>query len=202
MTRPLAKFIDVAAEYFLLSIASELSFETNKPEKSIHRLEQAVIGIVVLGREAQLLRTLGILVHASQNAPKWLAIIAPDALESAVAIGTRPISHMETEDDEMEPGHKKEASVLTSGLGLALIVLGRLLVTSDLTKDDCPRPETVRLLHTTGSGLVVMGWISNGKRRTSIRATDFAASCLRGALPVQKHDILRDRGDGLGTCLL
>ena len=70
---------------------------------------------------------VGILVHASQNAPKWLAIIAPDALELAVAIGTRPISHMETEDDEMEPGHKKEASVLTSGLELALIVLDRAL---------------------------------------------------------------------------
>lgn len=139
-TRPSTKFIDVAAEYFIVPFINRfwafLRDEQAREERTLFRAGRdryrgagtgMILNPIVL---AQLLRTLSILVHASQNAPEWLAIIAPDALELAVAIGTRPISHLETEDDEIGPGHekpKKEASVLTSGLELALIVLDRAL---------------------------------------------------------------------------
>jgi telomere length regulation protein len=73
---------------------------------------------------AQFLRTLAILVNASKNAPEWLAIIAPESLELAVTIGTRPVSHMNTDPDESgEDRESKEASVLTSALELALVIL-------------------------------------------------------------------------------
>jgi telomere length regulation protein len=130
-------FIDVAAEYFIVPLINRfwafLRDEQTREERTSFRTGRdryrgagtgMILNPVVL---AQLLRTLGILVHASQNAPEWLAIIAPNALELAVTIGTRPISHLEREDDETtEPGQErehKEASVLTSGLELALIVL-------------------------------------------------------------------------------
>ena len=89
-----------------------------------------ILNSVVL---AQFLRTLGILVHASQNSPEWLAIIAPNALEVAVTIGTRPISHLEVEEDESEETtnsddkERKEASVLTAALEVALVVLNSAL---------------------------------------------------------------------------
>ena len=88
-----------------------------------------ILNSVVL---AQFLRTLGILVHASQNSPEWLAIIAPNALEVAVTIGTRPISHLEVEEDESEETTgddkgRKEASVLTAALEVALVVLNSAL---------------------------------------------------------------------------
>jgi telomere length regulation protein len=133
----MTKFIDAAAEYFIAPLINRfwafLRDEQAREERTSFRAGRdryrgagtgMILNSVVL---AQFLRTLGILVHASQNAPEWLAIIAPDALELAVTIGTRPISHLELEDDEMaESGEEKEwkeASVLTSGLEVALVVL-------------------------------------------------------------------------------
>jgi len=75
---------------------------------------------------SHVLRTLGILVNASQNAPEWLAIIGPESLELAITIGTRPISLMASSDDRGEEGQDRqenEASVLTSALELAVVVL-------------------------------------------------------------------------------
>jgi len=69
------------------------------------------------------LATLAILVHTSKNAPEWLAVIGPDALELAVTLGTRPISSMEADDEESGSSKSKEASVLSTALELALVVL-------------------------------------------------------------------------------
>ena len=69
--------------------------------------------------------------------------------------------------------------------------LRRLLVPTDLAERDGTRPETMRLLDTAGRSLSVEGvedTTTNAKRRRRLtaavlRAWDFAASCLRGALP-------------------
>ncbi|KAJ7940835.1 telomere length regulation protein-domain-containing protein [Mycena leptocephala] len=61
-------------------------------------------------------------LHASKNAPEWLAVIGPDALELAVTLGTRPVSSMEADDEESNGSKSKEASVLSTALELALIV--------------------------------------------------------------------------------
>ena len=75
--------------------------------------------------------TLAVLVHASHNAKEWLAIIAPDSLELAVTVGTRPLSQREGSDDDDivasdEPSTgkgKKEAALLANCLELAVVVV-------------------------------------------------------------------------------
>ena len=69
--------------------------------------------------------------------------------------------------------------------------LGRLLVPPNFTEGDSSGPETMGLLDTTSRVLPNKAFISftQGKRRGGhtvavLRAADLAASCLRGALPV------------------
>ncbi|KAJ3905134.1 telomere length regulation protein-domain-containing protein [Lentinula edodes] len=71
------------------------------------------------------LRTLTVLVHASENTPEWLGFLAPDSLELALTLGTKLISIADssTEDTGIAEKGTKEASVLASALELALIVL-------------------------------------------------------------------------------
>lgn len=133
-------YMDVAAEFFIAPLVNRfwqfLRDEQTREDRTAHydgrqRYHGAGTGLIlnpiVL---AQFLRTLSILVHASQNTPEWLAVVAPDALELAVTVGSRPVSHMETDNDEDVEGDSrdggragKEASVLTAALELALIVL-------------------------------------------------------------------------------
>ncbi|KIM48937.1 hypothetical protein M413DRAFT_438113 [Hebeloma cylindrosporum] len=138
--QPKMQFIDVAAEFFIVPLINRfwafLRDEQTREERTAHR-DNGPARYVSVGTGlilnplvlAQFLRTLAILVNASQNAPEWLAIIAPESLELAVTIGTRPVSHMNTDPEEEEEGNggedrqSKEASVLTSALELALVVL-------------------------------------------------------------------------------
>lgn len=131
-------FTEVAAEFFVLPLINRfwlfLRDEQTREERTAYRTGREryhgagtglILNPVVL---SHFLRTVAILVHASQNAPEWLAVVAPDALELAVTIGARPVSHTETDDDdddnrESEGQRGKEASVLTSALELALVVL-------------------------------------------------------------------------------
>lgn len=133
--RPKIQFIDVAAEFFVVPLINRfwafLRDEQTREERTAHRdsgparYVSAGTGLILNPLVlAQFLRTLAILVNASKNAPEWLAIIAPESLELAVTIGTRPVSHMNTDPDESgEDRESKEASVLTSALELALVVL-------------------------------------------------------------------------------
>lgn len=129
------KFIDVAAEFFIMPFINRfwmfLRDEQTREERTAHKEGRGryygagtglVLNPLVL---SHILRTLGILVNASQNAPEWLAIIGPESLELAITIGTRPISLMASSDreDGEEERKENEASVLTSALELALVVL-------------------------------------------------------------------------------
>ena len=135
--RPKIQFIDVAAEFFVVPLVNRfwafLRDEQTREERTAHR-DNGLARYVSAGTGlilnplvlAQFLRTLAILVNASKNAPEWLAIIAPECLELAVTIGTRPVSRMDTDPEEESGGEdreSKEASVLTSALELALVVL-------------------------------------------------------------------------------
>lgn len=134
-------FIEVATEYFIAPLINRfwlfLRDEQTREERTAHRTGRErywgagtglILNPIVL---SQFLKTLAILVHASQNAPEWLAITAPEALELAVTVGTRPVSHLETEANDEEDGKSeegggrrgKEAAVVTAALELALIVL-------------------------------------------------------------------------------
>ncbi|KDR73411.1 hypothetical protein GALMADRAFT_607283 [Galerina marginata CBS 339.88] len=144
----LTQFLDVAAECFIVPLINRfwvfLQDEQTREEHTAHHDDRAqyrgagtglILNPLVL---SQFLRTLAILVNASQNAPEWLAIIAPDSLELAVTLGTQPVSYMEGNDDEDTKlgalggsggNQGKEASSLTSALELALVVLDAALET-------------------------------------------------------------------------
>ena len=129
------RFIDVAAEFFIMPFINRfwifLRDEQTREERTAHnegrsRYYGAGTGLILNPLVlSHVLRTLGILVHASQNAPEWLSIIGPESLELAITIGTRPISLMVSSDGEKgeEEEEENEASVLTSALELALVVL-------------------------------------------------------------------------------
>ncbi|KAI9067051.1 telomeric DNA binding protein [Trametes sanguinea] len=139
-------FTEVAAEFFICPFINRfwlfLRDEQAREERTarqpvLHQYRGAGTGLVlstlVLGR---FLETLAVLVHAARNAREWLAIIAPDSLELALTLGTRPLSRGEgayekdsdpgEESGAAEPGESKqskEAALLTAALELAVIVL-------------------------------------------------------------------------------
>jgi telomere length regulation protein len=137
LQRPAVCFTDIAAEYFLAPLINRfwqfLRDEQSREQRTSHRQGRQsyrgagtglILNPLVL---SQFLRTVAILAHASQNAPEWLAIIAVNALELAVTIGTQPMSRTETElewNHDTELGVRgQDASVLTAALELALVVL-------------------------------------------------------------------------------
>lgn len=130
-------YTEVAAEYFIMPLINRfwvfLRDEQVREERTAHRdiLFQyrgagtgLILNPVIL---SHFLRTMAILVHASRNGPQWLAVIAPEALELAVTLGSRQISlALSDQVKEMSTapgGRKDEAAVLTSALDLAIIVL-------------------------------------------------------------------------------
>ncbi|EAU88142.1 telomeric DNA binding protein [Coprinopsis cinerea okayama7 len=145
-------FTQVAAEFFIAPLVNRfwlfLREEQTREQRTAHlegrsKYRGAGTGLILNPLIlSHFLRTLGILVNASQNAPEWLAIIAPDTLELAVSLGTRPISASETEDDEEEgTKEEKEASVISSALELSLVILDGCLIVDD--------GRTLGLEHTT-----------------------------------------------------
>jgi telomere length regulation protein len=133
----MTKFTDVAVECFIYPLMNRfwlfLRDEQTREERTAHRdvLHQyrgagtgLILNALVL---SHLLATLGVLVLASQNAPAWLAVVAPDALELAVTLGTRSISRGIEDEEESGgmsgSGDDKDARVLTNALELALVVL-------------------------------------------------------------------------------
>ncbi|KAI6039020.1 telomere length regulation protein-domain-containing protein [Pisolithus marmoratus] len=130
-------YTDVAAEYFIMPLINRfwvfLRDEQTREERSAHRdiLFQyrgagtgLILNSVIL---SHLLRTMAILVHAARNGPQWLAVIAPEALELAVTLGSRQVSLALSdrikEMSTVQGERKNEAAVLTSALDLAIIVL-------------------------------------------------------------------------------
>ncbi|KAJ6547365.1 telomere length regulation protein-domain-containing protein [Mycena capillaripes] len=126
-------FNEVAAQYFVAPLINRfwLFFrdEQTREERTAHqngrqRYHGAGTGLILNPLVlSHFLATLAILVHASKNAPEWLAVIGPDALELAITLGTKPVSAMEADDEERKGFKSKEASVLSTTLELALLVL-------------------------------------------------------------------------------
>ena len=154
IAKPKTRFIDVAAEFFIIPFINRfwlfLRDEQMREERTSHlegtsKYSGSGTGLILNAFVlAQFLRTMSILVNAAQNAPEWLSIIAPGALELAVTLGTRPITRVDTgEDDEetSEERQNKEASVLTAALELALVILNGSL--------ELDGGRTLSLEHTT-----------------------------------------------------
>ena len=156
--RPTVQFTDVAAEYFICPMINRfwvfLRDEQTREERTahqelIHRYRGAGSGLILNALVlSQFVTTLAILVHAAHNSKEWLAIIAPDALELAVTVGTRPISKGEgldeDSDDEGGPSEslaKKEAALLSTSMELAIVVVDGSL--------ELDGGKTLALEHTT-----------------------------------------------------
>ncbi|OCH95315.1 telomeric DNA binding protein [Obba rivulosa] len=151
---PKTTFVEVAAEFFIcplinrfwLFLRDEQAREARTAaQPTLYRYRGAGTGLVLSAMVlSRFLAALAVLVHTARNAKEWLAIIAPDALELAVTLGTRPVSMGEGEDEDadeeppeihMRAGESerkrpvrdtaksKEAAVLTTALELALVVL-------------------------------------------------------------------------------
>lgn len=131
-------FTEIAAEYFVCPLINRfwafLRDEQTREARSsynrdpLYRYHGAGTGLVLSPVVlCQFLSTLGVLVHTARNAVQWLSVIAPDALELAVTVGTRPVSKVEDEgdgeDDDDGGGRGKEALVLCSALELAVVVV-------------------------------------------------------------------------------
>ncbi|KAH8107150.1 telomeric DNA binding protein [Cristinia sonorae] len=142
-------FTEVAAEFFIhplinrfwLFLRDEQMREARTAHQGkLHRYKSTGTGLILNAMVlSHFLATLAVLVHAARNAREWLAIIAPDALELAIALGTRPLSR----DDDIESGREngKQAVVLTSSLELVLVVLDGCV--------DLDGGRTISLEHTT-----------------------------------------------------
>jgi telomere length regulation protein len=140
--KPRATFTAVAAEYFVYPLVNRfwtfLRDEQTREERTSHLVELhryrgggtgLVLNALVL---AHLLGTLSVLMHAARNASEWITVLAPDVLELATTLGTRPMSMLEEEDSrkdasvrEGEKGEagSREASVLSAALELAVVVV-------------------------------------------------------------------------------
>ena len=135
-------FTQVAAEFFVAPLISTfwlfLRDEQTREDRtarneSLFQYRGAGTGLILNPLVlAHFLATLAVLVHAARNAPEWLAVVAPNALELAVTLGTRPVSRQEgADEDEDEAGtigsggevRSKEAAVLVAAMELALVVL-------------------------------------------------------------------------------
>ncbi|KAI5899883.1 uncharacterized protein SCHCODRAFT_02561678 [Schizophyllum commune H4-8] len=126
-------YAEIAAEYFIMPLINRfwtyLRDERTREERTAHRTSQhryrgagvgLVLGALVLSR---FLSTLAVLVHAAQNAPEWLAVVAPEALELALTLGAKPVSAAELEPGQDVEEGGKQAAVLVAALELAIIVL-------------------------------------------------------------------------------
>ncbi|KAL1756525.1 telomere length regulation protein-domain-containing protein [Schizophyllum commune] len=126
-------YAEIAAESFIMPLINRfwtyLRDERTREERTASRTPQLryrgagvglVLGALVLSR---FLSTLAVLVHAAQNAPEWLAVVAPEALELALTLGAKPVSAAELEPGQDVEEGGKQAAVLVAALELAIIVL-------------------------------------------------------------------------------
>lgn len=147
---PVIPFKDIAAEYFLLPMINrfwtyfqdELARESRA---SSGRRGQAVGNGMILSPLAMshFISALTIMMHAARHSPVYLAVLAPEALELAIAVGTQLAVSVANADDRSltSPHAELETNVVAASLELALVCVngskeldgGRSLVREHMT---------------------------------------------------------------------
>lgn len=124
-------FKDVAAEYFVIPLINSfwlhLREDQTRESRAFHSTGYRGSGTGLILDPvtlAQFLRTLAILMHAAHNSPAYLAVLAPEALEVAIALGTR-LSRGPSESTDHESNN--QVFILVTALELAVIVLDACL---------------------------------------------------------------------------
>lgn len=118
-------FNDIAAEFFVMPMINRfwIHVRDEQSRESRSRLSQmsykgAGTGMILNPATlAQFLLTLAILLHAGRHSPAFLAVLAPESMELAVTMGTKPVT-VSNKDEE-----GKKANVLAAALELTLVVL-------------------------------------------------------------------------------
>ncbi|CAE6471433.1 unnamed protein product [Rhizoctonia solani] len=125
---PVIPFAQVAAEYFVSPLINR--FWAHLQTSTAHEVYARNGGNLKAGVGAgmilsplvmtHLLGTLAVLLHAARHSPPFLHVLAPDAAELALSVGTRPLSRSGGEEGT-------EAGVIAGALELALTVLDSAL---------------------------------------------------------------------------
>jgi telomere length regulation protein len=129
---PIIPFQEVAAEYFILPMINrfwtyfqdELARETRAPQS---RRGQAIGTGMILSPLAMshFISALTIMLHAARHSPVYLAVLAPEALELAIAVGTQ-LAVARGDADNLSPASphaELETNVVAASLELALVCL-------------------------------------------------------------------------------
>lgn len=133
-----SSYNEVAAEYFIAPLIDkfwaylrdEQTRETRTHFSGKHGYRGAGTAMILDGLVLRhLLTSLAVLIHAARNSVAFLRVIAPEALQLAVTVGSKPVSTVKLPVDEDDEGGvavgdaDKEKSVLAATLELALVVL-------------------------------------------------------------------------------
>lgn len=137
-TSSATSYTQVAAEYFIAPLIEkfwgylrdEQTRETRSRFVGKNGYRGAGTAMILDGLMLRhLLTSLSVLVHAARHSVAFLRVIAPDALQLAITMGSKPVSTVAVPVDEEDEGGgtkgeaEKEKSVLAATLELALVVL-------------------------------------------------------------------------------
>ncbi|KAJ9118516.1 hypothetical protein QFC24_006169 [Naganishia onofrii] len=130
-TAPIIPFKDVAAEYFILPMINRFwAYFQDEIARGSRTYGRRGVGTgtgMILSPMAMshFLSALTIMLHAARHSPAFLAVLAPDALDLAIAMGTqlaRTVNHTSDSENESQT-EPLEADVLAASLELALVCL-------------------------------------------------------------------------------
>lgn len=125
-------FKDIAAEFFIMPLINRLWIHIRDEQAREARTRYTpsayrgdgsgmILNPAIL---SQFLLTLAILLHAGRHSPAYLGVLAPEAVELAVTMGTRSASSVPSgEEAEAEKKYGTKANVLASALELTLEAL-------------------------------------------------------------------------------
>jgi telomere length regulation protein len=185
---------DVAAEYFISPLINRfwlyLRDEHTRESRTAYSTQAykgtgtgMILDSLLLSRY---LSTLGLLLHAARHSMAFLTVLAPESLEVAVTMGSRPASSIASNGGKTG----SEGAVLASALELALIILDACA--------DLDGGQTLALEH-TALLLGIQEWVKavfeklEGGERVAGGGGEFEGR-MRGAsagLVIRVEDIVR-----------
>jgi telomere length regulation protein len=124
-------FKDIAAEYFILPMINRFwtyyqDALARESRASYGRRGQAAGTGMILSPLAMshFISALTIMLHAARHSPVYLAVLAPEALELAIATGTQlAVGLADTPSPQSSPQAELEIDVVAASLELAMVCL-------------------------------------------------------------------------------
>ncbi|KAJ9102031.1 hypothetical protein QFC19_004957 [Naganishia cerealis] len=135
VTTPVTPFKDVAAEYFILPMINrfwtylqdDIARESRTSSYGRRGVGTGTGMILSPMAMSHFLSALTIMLHAARHSPAFLAVLAPETLELAIAMSTHLASSVDStmfDSERQEPrSGELEADVVAASLELALVCL-------------------------------------------------------------------------------